>query len=251
MAWVLDLDGVVWLGDEVIEGSPGAVDRLRAAGERLLFITNNSSLTVGQYTAKLERMGIAVAQDELVTSAEAAASLLAPGSTALVCAGPGVDEALERRGVHSVRAGAADVVVVGWHRDFDFERLTIAARAVMGGARLVGTNDDPTYPSPDGPLPGCGAILAAVATAAGVRPEVAGKPYDAMVELVRHRVGGARGVMAGDRPSTDGLLARRLGLRFGLVLSGVTTDADLPVDPAPDVVAPNLASLVERELGSQ
>ena len=90
-----------------------------------------------------------------------------------------------------------------------------------------------------------------MATAAGVRPEVAGKPYDAMVELVRHRVGGARGVMAGDRPSTDGLLARRLGLRFGLVLSGVTTEADLPVDPAPDVVAPNLASLVERELGSQ
>src|SRR5437016_4505717 len=97
MAWVLDLDGVVWLGDEVIEGSPGAVDRLRVAGEPLLFITNNSSLTVGQYTAKLERMGIAVEQDELVTSAEAAASLLAPGSTALVCAGPGVNEALGRR----------------------------------------------------------------------------------------------------------------------------------------------------------
>ena len=122
---------------------------------------------------------------------------------------------------------------------------------MRGGARLVGTNDDPTYPSPDGPLPGCGAILAAVATAAGVRPEVAGKPYDAMVELVRHRVRGDGGVMAGDRPSTDGLLARRLGLRFGLVLSGVTTEADLPVDPAPDVVASNLASLVERELGSQ
>jgi len=249
VVWVLDLDGVVWLGDDVVAGSPGAIERLRAGGERLLFITNNSSLTVGQYAAKLEHMGIAVDDGEVVTSAEAAASILTPGTTALVCGGAGVEEALARRGVRTVREGAAEVVVVGWHREFDFDRLTVAARAVMGGARLLGTNDDPTYPSPDGPLPGCGSILAAVATAAGVQPEVAGKPYDAMVELVRGRVGDSGGVMAGDRPSTDGLVARRLGLRFGLVLSGVTTEADLPVEPAPDVVAPSLASLVERELG--
>ena len=83
-----------------------------------------------------------------------------------MCAGPGVDEALRARGVTTVREGRADAVVVGWHTDFDYARLTAAFRAVHAGARLIGTNDDPTYPTPDGLLPGGGSILAAVATAA-------------------------------------------------------------------------------------
>src|SRR5438067_4228653 len=111
--------------------------------------------------------------------------MLEPGTSAVVCAGPGVREALEWHGVAPVRSGRADAVVVGWHRDFDYERLTAASQAVMNGARLIGTNGDPTYPTPQGPIPGGGAILAAVATATGVKPEIAGKPYEPMVQLVR------------------------------------------------------------------
>jgi 4-nitrophenyl phosphatase len=244
MAWALDLDGVVWRGDAAIEGSAAAVARLRARGERVVFLTNNSALTVADYVAKLEGMGIPCDPADLLTSAQAAARLVAPGQTALVCGGPGVAEALGARGVTVVREGGADAVVVGWHREFDYGRLTAAADCVRAGARLIGTNDDATYPTPGGELPGGGAILAAVAYATSTTPTVAGKPNQPMAELVAERVG-AIDVMVGDRPSTDGLMARLLGARFALVLSGVTTAEQAPaVSPQPDEVAADLRALV-------
>lgn len=246
VAWALDLDGVIWLGDQPIAGSADAVARLRAAGESVVFVTNNSSEPVGLVEAKLARHGIPAAGDVL-TSAMAAAALVDPGEVALVCAGPGVDEALAARGVRTVREGKADVVVVGFHRDFDYGRMVAASAAVRGGARLLATNDDATYPTPDGLIPGGGAILAAVSTASGVVPEVAGKPNTPMADLLRARVGGD-GVMVGDRPDTDGRFAVALGYRFGLVLSGVTTA--LPVVPTPDFVADDLAELVDGALAS-
>lgn len=246
MAWLVDLDGVVWLADRPIPGSADAIATLRARGEAVWFLTNNSSLTESDYVAKLHRVGVAAGAGELLTSAQAAAALVPRGSTALVCGGPGVDEALQARGVRTRRDGDADVVVVGWHRDFDFDRLATAARAVRRGARLLATNDDATYPAPDGPLPGCGAILAAVQVASGVTAEVAGKPNEPMAALVRARLGNtlARSTLVGDRTNTDGAMARRLGIRFALVLSGITAPEDLPVTPEPDVVARDLGALV-------
>lgn len=245
MAWLLDLDGVVWLADVPIAGGADAIAALRARGERVVFLTNNSSATVGEYLAKLGGMGIPTTPDDLITSAQAAASLLEPGMTAVVCAGPGVDEALTERGVHTIRAGRADAVVVGWHRDFDYARLTAAFASVEAGARLIGTNDDATYPMPEGLVPGGGAILAAVAYATGVTPVVAGKPNEPVARLVGDRVPDAS-IMVGDRPSTDGLLARRIGVPFALVLSGVTKPGEEPADPPADRVAPDLKSLVDQ-----
>ncbi|MDQ3757719.1 MAG: HAD-IIA family hydrolase [Actinomycetota bacterium] len=244
MTWALDLDGVVWLADTPISGSAEAVARLRARGERVVFLTNNSGPTVVDYVAKLASMGMPTDPGDVLTSAQAAARLLSPGDTALACAGPGVVEALEARGVNVVSHGEADAVVVGWHRDFDFDRLAAATTAVRAGARLIGTNEDATYPTPAGLLPGGGALLAAVATASGAEPTVAGKPHQPMADLVAERVG-AVDVMVGDRPSTDGLFARRIGARFALVLSGVTSAGDLPVVPEPDEVAASLAALAE------
>lgn len=183
----------------------------------------------------------------VITAATAVASMLDPGSSALVCAGDGVVDALEGRGVTQVRRGPADAVVVEFHRDFNYERLATAHRAVCDGARLVATNDDPTYPTPDGPIPGAGAILAAVTTATGVKASVAGKPFPPMVSLVRSVVGDEPCTVVGDRDSTDGRFARALGARFAPVLSGATLKTDLPSDPPADVVAPNLASLVAGE----
>lgn len=246
MTWILDLDGVVWLATDAVAGSAEAVARVRRSGRRVLFMTNNSAPTVDELVVKLAGVGIDAEHDDVVTSGQAAAGMLDPGSTALVCAGPGVVEALRERGVEPVHEGRAEAVVVGFHRDFDYDRLTVAFRAISAGARLIGTNDDATYPTPDGPIPGGGAILAAVATAAGVKPEVAGKPHEPIATLVRARLGGDVGdaVMVGDRPSTDGLVARRLGVPFLLVLSGVTREEDLPVEPQPERVAQNLAELV-------
>ncbi len=250
MTWALDLDGVIWLGDDLIRGSAAAVAALRAQGERVVFLTNNSNKVLGDYVAKLEAMGIATSPEEVVTSAQAAASLLEPGTTALVCAGPGVAEALAERGVEIVTSGPADAVVVGWHQEFDYGGLTTAATAVLNGARLLGTNDDATYPTPNGLIPGGGALLAAVAYASGAVAEVAGKPNPAMVALVESRVGPVSD-MVGDRPDTDGVLAGRLGARFHLVLSGVTKESALPVDPEPDSVFPDLATVVTRRGASK
>jgi HAD superfamily hydrolase (TIGR01450 family) len=249
MAWVLDLDGVVWRGDQALPGAADAVARLRAAGERVLFVTNNSYAAAATTEAKLARMGIPAAGD-VVTSAMAGAALVEPGERVLVCGGPGIAEAVTGRGAEPVLnrgtddgVGEVDVVMVGYHRDFDYERLRVATFALQRGARLVATNDDATYPTDEGILPGGGSLVAAVAYASGKAPEVAGKPHEPMAALVRAMVG-ADGTVVGDRPDTDGRFAVTLGYRWALVLSGVTTEADLPVEPPPDVVAPDLASLV-------
>ena len=252
MTWILDLDGVVWLSEQPIPGSVDAIAALKEAGRRVLYVTNNAGPRVADLVEKLEGLGIPATADDLATSAQAAATLLEPGSTALLCAGPGVEEALNERGVTVVRDGPADAVVVGFHRDFDYDRLTAAFLAVHGGARLIATNDDTTYPTPDGPIPGGGAILAAVAAASGVPPTVAGKPYAPMATLIRKRLDGnlQDAIMVGDRPSTDGLMARRLSVPFALVLTGVTGEDEISTDDPPDLVEPSLAALVERELGS-
>ena len=117
-------------------------------------------------------------------------------------------------------------MIVGFHRNFDYERLRIASDAVRKGARLLATNDDATYPTPEGLIPGGGAILAAVATASGATPTIAGKPYPPMAALVRERCGpefsNRTAVMVGDRWSTDGRFAEALGCPFALVRTGVT-----------------------------
>jgi 4-nitrophenyl phosphatase len=242
VTWLLDLDGVVWLADQPIPGAAEAVARLRASGRRVAVATNNSSLTTADYLAKLERVGVPTDPDDLITSAMAAGTLIHPNERVLVCAGPGVREAVEVAGAQPVDNGPADAVIVGWTRAFDYDLLTRSMRAVRAGARLLATNDDATYPTPEGVLPGGGSILAAVATASGATPAVAGKPYQPMVDAITARVGAIE-VMVGDRPDTDGLLARRLGARFALVLTGVTQPDDLPVDPAPDEIAADLAAL--------
>jgi HAD superfamily hydrolase (TIGR01450 family) len=245
VTWVLDLDGVVWLRGEPVPGAADAVARLRDGGERVLFITNNSHPTVAELRQQLKEAGIAADDDDLITSAQAAAGLLEAGSTALVLGGGGVVEALERQGVEIVTdPDAADAVVVGIARQLDYEGLAAASTAVRRGARLVATNDDATFPTPDGPQPGAGAILAAVVTASATEPEIAGKPHAPIAALITARVGSVSTVV-GDRPDTDGLLARRLGARFALVLTGVTERSDLPVEPEPDDVADDLAALVE------
>lgn len=250
-ALICDLDGVVWLADHPIAGASDAIARVRAAGGTVLFVTNNSSVPVGEVEAKLARFGIP-AEGDVLTSAQAAARLLEPGERAFLCAGPGAAEALTARGVTLVDGPPADAVVVGFHRTFDYDELRRAAATIRAGARLIGTNDDSTYPTPDGPIPGGGAILAAVTTGSGATPIVAGKPYEPMAALVRARLGEATAgaVMVGDRADTDGRFAVQLGCRFGLVLSGVTTAADLPIDPTPDLVAADLAALVDELLGA-
>ncbi len=250
-----DLDGVIWRGDVPIPGSAEAVTRMRDAGLRVVFLTNNSSGRIDDYVQKLAVAGITAAPDDVGTSAQAAAALLAreiePGARVLACAGPGVVEALDANGFVTVDDGPAAAVVVGWHRTFDFERLRRASDAIRAGARYVATNLDPTYPGADGLLPGAGSLAAAVSTASGQRPEVAGKPEAPMVAFVHARFG-RTGVMVGDRPSTDGALAAALGWPFALVLSGIAGshgEEGVP-QPSPPYVADDLGALAPELIGA-
>lgn len=229
MIVLCDLDGVIWLAHQPIAGSADAVARLRRAGHRVVFVTNNSSATVAEQEAALAVVGIEAGGD-VVTSAMSGGHVLSAGERVLVCGARGIEEAVAAKGAvsvphHEVDDGVrVDTVMVGFHRHFDYEIMRRAATAVRRGARLVGTNDDATYPTPDGPIPGGGSILAAISTAAGVVPVVTGKPHRTMADLVRALVPDVdeTSVMVGDRPSTDGGFAASLGCRYALVRSGVT-----------------------------
>jgi HAD superfamily hydrolase (TIGR01450 family) len=254
-----DLDGVVWLAHRPIAGSADAVAELRRSGRRVLFVTNNSAATLADHEAALAHVGIEASGD-VVSSAMAVTPLVQPGQRVLVAAGPGVVEALERADAEVVVntghpiTGGVDAVVVGLHRDFDYDRLAVAADAARSCGRLIGTNSDTTYPTPHGLLPGGGSILAAVASASGVEPIIAGKPHQPLATLVASTLSSAGGpfepdrlIMVGDRPETDGLFATRLGCRFALVRSGVSR-AGVPIDEATavDLDVADLAAVARR-----
>lgn len=254
-----DIDGVVWLLHEPIAGSVDAIARLRDAGHRVIFVTNNSYSTVREQEEALASIGISAVGD-VITSSQAAGSLLKAGENVLMGGGPGVREAIESSGAivvgesdtdKSLSTHDIDTVVVGYHSTFDYKGLTRLSAAVRNGARLIATNDDATYPTPKGLIPGGGSILAAVATASGVTPTIAGKPHEAMANLVR-TVSGVEDLssawMIGDRSSTDGLFARRVGCRFAHVMSGVVRESR-PEDGA-SIVADDLAMAVEHILRS-
>jgi HAD superfamily hydrolase (TIGR01450 family) len=238
---------VIWLTGIPIPGVDRAVEALRAAGVRVLFATNNSAPTRAELHARLDNCGITASDDDLLSSADVAASMLPARSTALILADDGVREALANRHVTIVEHGPADAVVVGWTRSFTFDSIAAAANAVRAGARLIGTNEDPTHPTPDGLLPGAGALLAAVATAAETAPEVAGKPHLPTAHAISAMASDLR-TMVGDRPSTDGALAEQLAVPFALVFSGVTAPGEQPIDPPPATTSPDLATLVGTTL---
>jgi HAD superfamily hydrolase (TIGR01450 family) len=257
-----DLDGVVWLAHQPIPGSVEAVAALRASGRRVLFVTNNSAPTLSDHERALQAIGID-ARGDIASSALAVTQLVGAGERVLVAAGAGVAEALEQYGVEVVVntgqpiAGAVDAVVVGLHRDFDYERLAVAASAARSCGRLVGTNIDSTFPTPSGLLPGGGALLAAIASASGVDPVIAGKPHRPLADLVVSMLGSAgspvdadRIMMVGDRLDTDGLFAQRLGCRFALVRSGVSHPT-MPITESAgiDLDVADLAEVARRVIG--
>ena len=249
-----DLDGVVWLAHRPIAGSVDAISQLRQAGVRVLFVTNNSFSTLADQYRALDAIGIP-AEGDVVTSAMSAVTAVKSSWRVLVCGGQGLIEEVRATGAETVVAyenrpisGSFDAVVVGFHREFDFQVLADALTAVRGGALLIGSNYDPTYPTPDGPIPGGGSIVAAIEKATGVAALITGKPCAPMAGLVRDMCSGvevADMVMVGDRDDTDGAFARTLGCRFALVLSGVTPDGK---NVAADIVAPSLAGVVQQLL---
>jgi len=251
---VLDLDGVVYLGDEVVPAAPAALEGVRGLGVRLAFVTNNSFRPPERVAEKLGRLGVKAAVEEVLTSAQATVRLLGgedglSGTKVLVIGGPGLRQALQGAGARLIDGAdwrEAEVVAVGFDPDLTYDRVRTAALAIRAGARFVGSNPDTTLPTPEGFWPGAGATLAMLRAATGVRPEVAGKPEPALFETVAAAIGPGPYLMVGDRADTDLDGAHRLGWATALVLSGVVAAADLPdLAVAPDHLLADVGGLLD------
>jgi glycerol-1-phosphatase len=251
-AALLDLDGVVYLGGSPIAGAADALAAAVSNGMRLAFVTNNASRTPNAIAAQLAGMGIAATAADIVTSAQAAAHLIADrfpaGSPVLVVGGMGLRLAVRERGLKPVST-AADrpvAVVQGYTPDLGYGLLAEAAVAIRAGAWFVGSNADATLPSRRGPLPGNGSLLQVLVTATGQQPVVAGKPEPPLHAESVERVAARRPLVVGDRLDTDIEGAHRGGADSLLVLTGVTRPADLLLAPPqlrPTYVAADLSGL--------
>jgi glycerol 3-phosphatase-2 len=253
--FLIDLDGVVWVGREPLPGAVETLHELGARGRKVVFITNNPGRAPSAYAERLRAAGVDADERDVVTAGEATARLAAeraqPGSSAFVIGAPALKEAVALAGLEVIDGEAAQgaaIVVVSGHRDFDYGELLTATLALQRGARLVATSRDPTLPMPGGPWPGTGAVLAAVETASGAVAEIGGKPEPHLFELARKRLGDAtRVAMVGDRLASDIEGGRRAGLATILVLGGATTPAQAErAQPQPDRVVEDLAGLVGR-----
>jgi glycerol 3-phosphatase-2 len=251
--FLIDLDGVVWVGREMV---PGAVETLRAlteAGKEIVFVTNNPARPPSTYAERLREAGVPVADDRVVTAgivtARLAADLLAPNAGVFVIGAPGFHDAVAAVGLELLNgenARRAEAVLVSGHRGFDYEELLAATQALQAGASLFATSRDPTLPMPGGAWPGTGSILAAVETASGARAEIGGKPEPHLFEQARALIADAERVaMVGDRIASDIEGGRRAGLATILVLSGAAgrEEAESAEHP-PDRVLEDLAGLL-------
>lgn len=224
---IIDMDGVLYRGTEIIPGTREFLSFLRERGIRFSLATNNATRTPQQFVDKLAAMGVSVKPGEILTSALATASYLAEtapsGARVFVVGQDGLRAALRDKGFALVEEDA-DYVVAGMDFTICYEELARASLQIRAGAQFIGTNPDKTFPSERGILPGAGSLLAFLEAASGASPIIVGKPETAMMEQAMALMDARpeNTAVLGDRLETDILAGRRAGLRTVLVLSGVT-----------------------------
>lgn len=250
---LLDLDGVVYTGQGAVRGAVRALAEARATGLRLAFVTNNASRSPSAVAAHLSGLGVPATSADVVTSAQAAASLIAArvpaGSPVLVAGAIGLRLALRARGLRPVSVAKDNpaAVVVGYSPDMSYGLLAEAGLAVRAGALFVGANADKTLPTPRGLQPGNGSMLRVIATATGVEPLVAGKPEPPLHHEAMKRTGAKRPLVVGDRLDTDIEGAARGEADSMLVLTGVSTPREVVLaspSQRPTYVAADLGGLL-------
>jgi 4-nitrophenyl phosphatase len=250
-ALILDMDGVLWQGPQPIGNLPYIFSHIHQKGWKVILATNNATRTPQQYVEHLEGFGVHVEPWQVINSAHAVTSYLSQqypaGGTVYVIGEAGITEALVENGFNTGENNVI-AVVVSMDRKLSYDKLSRATLLIRSGVPFIGTNPDRTFPIPEGLVPGAGAILAALETATSVKPIIMGKPSPAMYQLALERLGTTPidTLVVGDRLETDIAGAQAIGCRTALVLSGVSSEADARAwQPQPDVIARNLASLVE------
>ncbi len=227
LTWLIDMDGVLVRGSQLIPGADEFINRLRAAGKSFLILTNNSLYTPRDLQTRLASLGLRVNLNELFTSAMATAQFLqrqAPEGSAYVVGEDGLTAALREAG-YTLTEHSPDYVVLGEMLSYSFTRLTQAVRLIREGARFIATNPDPSGPGEDGVVPATGAVGALIHETTGVRPYYVGKPNPLMIRSALRTFGGhvETSVMVGDRMDTDIVAGTEAGMETTLVLTGVTT----------------------------
>jgi HAD superfamily hydrolase (TIGR01450 family) len=251
--YCFDLDGTLYLGDALLPGAAEVVQSIRDGGARVVFVTNKPLFTAADYAAKLTDLGIPAAATDLVTALDSTLLYLAShhaGATVLPVAEPLVSRVLMENGFHvTTDPAAADVVLASFDRTFDYAKLDAAYRAIkLAGAVLIGTNPDVYCPTPEGGIPDCGAMLAAIEACTGATAEaVLGKPSRYMADAALERLGVPAGdaVLVGDRLATDITMAKSAGMSAVLVLTGDSSaEAARSAEVKPDFVIDNLFELL-------
>lgn len=250
--FLIDMDGVIYRGNEMIPGAIEFVQTLRARDIPFLFLTNNSQRTRLDMAIKLQRMGFDINDRHIFTCAMATARFLAqqkPGGTAYVIGEGGLLNALHENG-YAIVDQDPDYVVVGEGRTFSYEMVETAVNLIVEGAKLIATNLDPNCPTPRGTRPGCGAVTAMLEAATGVRAFSVGKPSPIMMRAARKELNltADETTMIGDTMETDILGGVQMGYRTVLVLSGGTSEQDLRMyGYQPDVIVNSIADLRTEE----
>lgn len=253
-ALILDMDGVLWRGDQPIGDLPRIFEAFKAQGLRVALATNNATRTAEQYCQKLLGFGVAFTAEMVVTSAEATAYFLhrqfPQGGPVFLVGEEGLRHALAQYGFYPVEDGQVIAVVAGLDRQLTYNKLRKATLLIRQGVPFIGTNPDRTYPSPEGLVPGAGTVLAALEAASDVKPVIVGKPFPTLFRVALERLNAtpAETLVVGDRLDTDILGGQQAGMRTALVLSGVSTAEEATHwSPPPDLIAPTLAHLIGLE----
>ncbi len=250
-AVILDMDGVLWAGDDALIDIPAAFRKMRDQDLKVILTTNNATKTAAQFVEKVRSFGVDLEPDQIINSPMAVADILEqrfPGGGPVYIFGEeGVRTTLREHGYYHAEENVL-AVVIGLNRQATFADFSAATRLIRAGAPFIGTNPDPTYPQPNGTLiPGGGAFVAFFEASTGVTPTIAGKPFPFLFQLALKRLGlpPAQTLAVGDRLDTDIIGAREAGCRTALVLSGASKRKDLEgFSPQPDVVANDLIELL-------
>jgi 4-nitrophenyl phosphatase len=250
-ALILDMDGVIWRGGQAIGDLPAIFNRINDLQLKVLLATNNSTRTIDQFLRKLQEFGLRLEIWQIINSSEAAAEILKEkyptGGPAYFLGEEGLYQSMQAAGFYH-DPELAQFVIAGLDRDLTYEKLSQATLLIRKGVPFFGTNSDRSLPTPRGLEPGAGSVLAAIEAATDVPPVVFGKPQPDLYKIGLNRLhtAPAETLVVGDRLETDIAGAQNIGCRSGLVLSGATNEKQaLQWEPAPDLIAKDLASLLE------
>ncbi|MBM4321128.1 MAG: HAD-IIA family hydrolase [Deltaproteobacteria bacterium] len=252
--FLVDQDGTVYLGEELLPGARRFFELLAGHGRDYLFLSNNSSRDAGSYVAKLSRLGLPVTPRQVMTSGDATTGFLAarmPGARLFLLGTPSLEGEFSRAGFTLVQEPASpatvDAVVLGFDRTLTYRKLEIAARLLLAGLPYFATHADLVCPTLDGPIPDAGSMIALLQQSTGRKPQVIGKPEPRLVRLAMERFGRTVGETAviGDRLYTDMEMGHRAGITSLLVLSGETKELSPGGDPRVTLSFANLGELAE------